>query len=92
MQDPKTVRALWRLANRLETNAERVRQATKPHHLSYPKMRMLRHLMELNSIRDYWIDHYKPTRRKKVQIRPIITAYDKLSFWDSPRRYGKTRD
>lgn len=85
-QNPIIIRRLWRLANRLSKNAELIREATKPHHLTPGKTRLLRHLTELNNIRDHWADTYQPSRRKKTPAKPMITAYDKLSFWDNSFR------
>lgn len=86
MEKNDAIRALFRLANRLEINASHIRNANLPHHLITPRRRMLRHLKELNQIRDRWSDAHKPARRRRKDTRPMITAYDHLSHWDNPWR------
>lgn len=64
MRERIITRRLWRLGNRIANNAEVIRNASKPHHLSVVRKRYLRHLVELTKIKDRWSDTYKATRKR----------------------------
>lgn len=89
MIDKQVVRALWRLANRLDTNASQIRNANLPHHLTTPRKRMLRHLRELNHVRDRWADTHKPARRQRYNPRPQC-ACDSAGRFQWPKRIRRS--
>lgn len=60
--------ALFRLGNRMNRNANLIQDASLGK-LSKLRRRALRHLAEINKIRDFWADHQTRSRRPKI-IRP----------------------
>ena len=86
MQDRSVIRQLWRLANRMSRNAALIRESRHPHHLAKSRQRAIRHLQELNKIRDYWADHKEPTRRRPRDHSPQLSYVGESPVWGWPRR------
>lgn len=79
-------RKLYYLANRISRNAERIREASLPHHLTVPRRRLLRHLAELNRLRDRWAAVHVRTRRPR-RVKPLfLCPCDDHSPWRWPNR------
>jgi hypothetical protein len=87
MIDKKVIRHLYYLANRISHNAEVIRNADKPHQLTIPRKRLIRHLKEINHIRDSWSDIYKPSR--KTRYEPSPPYYEYRGVWGWPQRWRR---
>ena len=85
----RPTRKLWYLANRISRSAEQIRDARLPSHLGIHKRRLLRHLNELNQVRDWWADHFSPTRRRRpALVSPYLFGCRCDSFSSYPRHWS----
>jgi hypothetical protein len=86
MQDAQIVKKLFKIANRVSANAEVIREARRPWHLATARAQSLRHLKELNQIKDIWTDTYKPSRKRKFLPYPLPGGFSPWSWPYSLRR------